>query len=427
MIDIILKRLRNKKILVAGYGREGKSTVNFLKKYIPEAKIGVADKNASALADLDNNVYNLYHGEDYLKAAAEYDIVIKTPGISLKDIDIEPSLLSSQTDLFLEAFNNQIIGVSGTKGKSTTSTLIYHLLKSAGKDVILAGNIGLPVFDCINDIKSNTVIVYELSAHQLQFITKSPHIGVLLNVFEEHLDHFGTFENYKNAKLNIMRLMCENDKAILCSELAQIADEMNVPYSIFNDFNIDEYEHIISECPLKGEHNKLNIKAALSACCSYGFSMEELLPHLKTFKPLEHRQEYVGVYHGLTFYNDSISTVPQATIAALTTIKNVNFLLLGGMDRGIDYQPLIDFLSNNVVPFVLITGDAGRNIKKRLESVDYKGEIIEYDDMESAMKILKRFYKNGDICLLSPAAASYDRYKNFEERGSIFKKLASEF
>ncbi|MBO5854306.1 MAG: hypothetical protein J6Q61_06180, partial [Bacteroidales bacterium] len=175
MIDSIFKRLRGKKILIAGFGREGKSTLNFLSKFLPHAVIGVADMNESALQGLDNERYNLYYGENYLDASCNYDIVIKTPGISVKDINIECSKISSQTDLFLEAFHNQVIGVTGTKGKSTTSTLIYHLLKESGKDVVLAGNIGIPIFDCIQNINKRTIIVYELSAHQLQFINRSPH------------------------------------------------------------------------------------------------------------------------------------------------------------------------------------------------------------------------------------------------------------
>ena len=242
MIDSIFRRLRGKKILVAGFGREGKSTLNFLNKFLPNAVIGVADMNESALQMLDNKRYNLYYGENYLDAASDYDIVIKTPGISVKDINIEYSKISSQTDLFLEAFHNQVIGVTGTKGKSTTSTLIYHLLKESGKDVILAGNIGIPVFDCIGNINKRTIIVYELSAHQLQFIGRSPHVGVLLNVFEEHLDHFGTFEKYKEAKINVLRYMKDNDIAVLNNELSFTADLLQQRYVTFESYNFDDYD-----------------------------------------------------------------------------------------------------------------------------------------------------------------------------------------
>lgn len=427
MLDSIFKRLRGKRILIAGFGREGQSTLRFLQKFLPNAEIGIADKNESAFKCVDKQSYTIYCGDDYLKNASDYDIVIKTPGISVKDIDIDKDLISSQTDLFIEAFHSQVIGVTGTKGKSTTSSLIYHLLKESGKDVILAGNIGIPVFDCVQNINRRTIIVYELSAHQLQFINKSPHVGILLNVFEEHLDHFGTFEKYKEAKINVLRYMGENDVAIVNNRLCFESLILDKKYVDFENYNFEDYNIKWDSIPILGEHNKLNVKAALCACYAFGLTIDELIPHLYTFKPLEHRQEYVGTFNGVKFYNDSISTIPQATIAALNTIKNVNFLLLGGFDRGIDYEPLAEFLKYNVLSYILITGDAGRSIKKQLQNVGYEGEVLEYEDMQSAFILINKYSKEGDVCLLSPAAASYDRYKNFEERGKVFKELANNF
>ncbi len=427
MLDSIFKRLRGKRILIAGFGREGQSTLRFLQKFLPNAEIGIADKNESAFKSIDKQTYTIYYGDDYLKDASDYDIVIKTPGISVKDIDIDKDLISSQTDLFLEAFHSQVIGVTGTKGKSTTSSLIYHLLKESGRDVILAGNIGIPVFDCVQNINRRTIIVYELSAHQLQFINKSPHVGILLNVFEEHLDHFGTFEKYKEAKINVLRYMGENDVAIVNNRLCFESLILDKKYVDFENYNFEDYNIKWDYIPILGEHNKMNVKAALCACYAFGLTIDELIPHLYTFKPLEHRQEYVGTFNGVKFYNDSISTIPQATIAALNTIKNVNFLLLGGFDRGIDYEPLAEFLKYNVLSYILITGDAGRSIKIQLQNVGYKGEVLEYEDMRSAFFLIKKYSKEGDVCLLSPAAASYDRYKNFEERGKVFKEFANNF
>ncbi len=427
MLDSIFKRLRGKRILIAGFGREGQSTLRFLQKFLPNAEIGIADKNESSFKCIDKQSYTIYYGDDYLKDASDYDIVIKTPGISVKDIDIDKDLISSQTDLFIEAFHSQVIGVTGTKGKSTTSSLIYHLLKESGKDVILAGNIGIPVFDCVQNINRRTIIVYELSAHQLQFINKSPHVGILLNVFEEHLDHFGTFEKYKEAKINVLRYMGENDVAIVNNRLCFESLILDKKYVDFENYNFEDYNIKWDYIPILGEHNKMNVKAALCACYAFGLTIDELIPHLYTFKPLEHRQEYVGTFNGVKFYNDSISTIPQATIAALNTIKNVNFLLLGGFDRGIDYEPLAEFLKYNELSYILITGDAGRSIKIQLQNVGYEGEVLEYEDMRSAFFLIKKYSKEGDVCLLSPAAASYDRYKNFEERGKVFKEFANNF
>ena len=421
-VNTIFKRLRGKRILILGFGREGKSSLAFIQKYLPHAIVGVADKNAEALKDLSGIA--VYSGENYFDAVNDYDIVIKTPGISLKDKDIDLSKITSQTDLFLEEFHSQIIGVTGTKGKSTTSTLIYHLLKESGKDAILAGNIGIPVFDIIDQITNKSIIVFELSAHQLQFIHRSPHIGILLNVFEEHLDHFGTFEAYRDAKLNIIRKMGETDWAVTNDEFCYEAETMMVrslSYQYY-DFGVDW-----DKIPLKGEHNRLNVKAALCAINAFGVPVDEVLPHLYTFQPLEHRQELVGTFGGVTFYNDSISTIPQAAIAALQTIKNVTFLLLGGFDREIDYTPLIDYLLKNPVKHILYTGKAGNRMCEMLQHAGYQGDIKNFKDLNEAFEIIKSLSKNGDVCLLSPAAASYDQYRNFEERGRVFKTLSREF
>lgn len=397
----------------------------FIRENLPDTVVGVADGNANVLAGLEeSHDVKTYSGRNYLDAVNDYDIVLKTPGISLKDRDVDFSKITSQTDLFLEEFHDRVIGVTGTKGKSTTSSLIDHLLKESGRESFLVGNIGVPVFDVIDKLTQNSMIVFELSAHQLQFIHRSPHVGILLNVFEEHLDHFGTLDAYKNAKLNIVRKMGEGDWAVTRNELSfDLADSSAhiIDYEYY-DFGVD-WENI----PLKGEHNRLNVNAALCACYACGIPVDELIPHLYTFRPLEHRQELVGTFGGVTFYNDSISTIPQAAIAAVETIKNVKFLLLGGYDREIDYSPLVEYLMNNKVEHLLFTGNAGKRMMSMLENTGYQGDMTTFANLPEAFSIIRKKAKQGDVCLLSPAAASYDQYRNFEERGRIFKALAEKF
>lgn len=424
-INVIFKRLRGKSILILGFGREGRSSLAFIRKFLPHAVLGVADGNGDALAGLEENYkVKTYSGANYLDAINDYDLVLKTPGISLKDKEIDLSKITSQTDLFLEEFHDRIIGVTGTKGKSTTSTLISHLLKESGRDVFLVGNIGIPVFDVIEKLTQNSLIVFELSAHQLQFIHRSPHVGILLNVFEEHLDHFGTFEAYRNAKLNIIRKMGDGDWAVTTDEFGfEVGDFFGriISYPYY-DFEVDW-----NSVPLKGAHNVLNVKAALCACGAFGIPADEVIRHLYTFKPLEHRQELVGIFGGVTFYNDSISTIPQAAIAAVETIKNVRFLLLGGYDREIDYTPLTEYLMKNKIEHLLFTGNAGKRMMSMLENAGYQGDMTTYANLPEAFSIVQSKAKTGDVCLLSPAAASYDQYKNFEERGRLFKSLAENF
>lgn len=432
MFELILNRLRGKRILILGFGREGKSSFHFVQKYLPNAEVAVADKN-----ELEGVKY---FGNYYLEAMYDYDIVIKTPGISLKDFDTKGVEITSQTDLFLSQFHAQTIGISGTKGKSTTTSLIYHLLKSSGRDAILTGNIGIPCFDIMEDIKPDSIVVYELSAHQLEYVHNSPHVGVLLNVFEEHLDHFGTFERYKSAKLNLLRFMGEDDTAIIHDTL--INDALRViarkakQSRVFTQCDFDEIDR--SALPMKGEHNYLNVKAALLACDAYGVDYRELKPYLYTFKPLEHRLEPVGTFGGVTFVNDSISTIPQAAISACKALQKVDFLLLGGFDRGIDYQPLVDYLKENPVPHLLFTGKAGERLMQLMDGISTGAmtkvpesvegpSLFNYSNMEEAFAYLKKHAKQGDVCLLSPAASSYDQYKNFEERGRKFKALAEAF
>lgn len=434
MFDLILNRLRGKRILILGFGREGKSTLTFVKKHLPEAVVAVADKN---------EMEGVKHfGASYLEAMYDYDIVIKTPGISLKDFDTKGVEITSQTDLFFNQFRKQTIGISGTKGKSTTTSLIYHLLKSSGRDAILTGNIGIPCFDVMEDIKPESIVVYELSAHQLEYVHQSPHVGVLLNIFEEHLDHFGTFERYKSAKLNLLRFMDKDDFAIIHDSLSLdarcvIASEAT-PSRVFSQFDISNLVDSTA-LSLKGDHNLLNIKAALLACDAYGVDYHELIPYLYTFKPLEHRLEPVGTFGGVSFVNDSISTIPQATIQACKALGRVDFLLLGGFDRGIDYQPLADFLRENPVPHLLFTGKAGERMMRLMAGFG-EGAGIEipdgivpplqglvlthYSTMEEAFAYIAAHAQKGDVVLLSPAASSYDQYKNFEERGRKFKALA---
>ena len=432
--DMILNRLRGKRILILGFGREGKSTLRFLNKYLSDAVVAVADKNEMEGVQ--------YFGTGYLESMYDYDIIIKTPGISLKDFDTKGVEITSQTDLFLSQFHAQTIGITGTKGKSTTTSLIYHLLKSSGRDAILTGNIGIPCFDVMEDIKPDSIVVYELSAHQLEYVHNSPRVGVLLNIFEEHLDHFGSMSRYAATKLNIMRYMGEDDTAVIHETLMEDAWRLFVNNIVFSLFDTDDLIDRTA-LPLIGAHNLLNVKAALLACYAYGVDIRELVPHLYTFKPLEHRLEPVGTFDGVTFVNDSISTIPQAAISACQALGRVDFLLLGGFDRGIDYQPLVDYLKEHSVPHLLFTGKAGERMMQLIAKVP---ELVEgptqkakapepvegptlyyYPTMEEAFAYLSAHAQPSDVCLLSPAASSYDQYKNFEERGRKFKALAKSF
>ncbi len=420
-LNNILHFLRGHSILILGFGREGRSTLSFLQHHLSDATIGIADRNAIPQETLpQQHHYQLFEGENYLDAIEGFDLIIKTPGIPTRLLNLKSQqVLTSQTDLFLAAFHHQTIGISGTKGKSTTSSLIFHLLKSTGYSCFLTGNIGIPCFDVIAQINPETRIVFELSAHQLENVRHSPHIAVLLNIFEEHLDHFGSFEAYREAKLNLIRFAAAEDVVILHRDLQTDIKQLKAKLRIFPSNNLPQPLLL----QLVGLHNQWNAQAALMAVEAVGVQRNKLLQPLAEFKGLPHRLEYLGKKAGIHFYNDSIATIPEACVAALETLKKVDFLLIGGFDRGIRYEILTDYLQQHPVSHLLLTGAVGRRIAELLAQNNPLMQFHFYDDMESAFQVLIDQKKPDDVCLLSPAASSYDRYKNFEHRGEVFKAL----
>jgi len=423
MIELIINKLRNKKILILGFGREGQSSLKFLLGHFPQAEIGIADQQPIDPASIrlsHNQRVNIHTGVDYLSSLTDYDLVLKSPGISLKTAVTGETIISSQTDLFLEAFSHQVIGVTGTKGKSTTASLIHHLLTASGEHSILTGNIGIPCFDIMQLIEDDTWVVFELSANQLENIRHSPHIAVLLNIYEEHLDHFGTFEAYSHAKYNIMRFCRQGDVVVSHTDFYKSGNSCQATVSLFSGSGMD---HLTTLSPLKGKHNLLNIKASLLAVTNAGVPESEALRHLPSFSGLPHRLEYIGCVEGVHYYNDSIATIPEATIAAIEAIGKVSFLLLGGFDRGISYQSLVDYLTEHQVPDILLTGKAGQRISELLDKVELKSRRHWFNNLTQAIETVREIAKPGDICLLSPAAASYDQYKNFEQRGELFREI----
>jgi UDP-N-acetylmuramoylalanine--D-glutamate ligase len=446
-VRAIIDKLSNKNILLLGFGKEGKSSYAFIRKYLPQVSVTVANKDEltdTSVFAHDPHTY-LLTGKHYLDTINEYDIVLKSPGISLKHIihSLDRNKISSQTDLFLRAFAPQCIGVTGTKGKSTTASFIYHVLKYLKNDTLLAGNIGIPLFDIVEDITPNTKIVLELSSHQLEFIRKSPHISILLNLFEEHLDHYNSLLDYQQAKLNIACYQSADDYFIYNTTDISIANLLKtskitsnlVGFSLLDNplatiYTKNQYFYkkeekiceITPDFPLKGEHNLLNTTALIAAIvCMEDVDLSQIKDAVYSFHGLPHRLEFIGEFDGILFYNDSISTVPQASIAAVQSLKNVNTLILGGFDRGIDYQPLIDFIENSEIENIIFTGEAGKRMLSLSNNLKNK-RLFFKESYTEIVSLAKMHTKKGSICLLSPAAASYDQFRNFEHRGDTFKK-----
>ena len=452
MIEFFKNKITGKRLLILGFGREGESTYKFLRKHFPTMYLTIADYNEQSIKKCNDDYLSFITGSGYLHNISDYDLIFKSPGISLKDISISREKITSQTDLFLEYYSKQIIGITGTKGKSTTSSLIYYCIKLFTQDAVLVGNIGVPPFDMIDDIKKNTRIVFELSAHQLEYISKGPHTAILLNLFQEHLDYFNTFENYQSSKFNITKLQDSTDNFIYNADDDLIHEHLSknkltrnyYPYSyktpvnkgcwiednklyFFDDALPPMIIDLSGERYLAGDHNLLNIMAAACACRITGIPYKKIKEGITAFKGLEHRIEYVGEYNGIIYYNDSIATIPEATIEAIKTLKKVSTLILGGFDRGIDYSHLIEFLVSSKIKNLVFLGNAGKRMLDGIKNFDVKNIDIEFaETFVAAVNIAKAKTKPSEICLLSPAAASYDMFKNFEERGHVYKKIVRE-
>jgi UDP-N-acetylmuramoylalanine--D-glutamate ligase len=423
MYPPIIDFIKDKSVLLLGFGREGRSTLEYIRKYLPEKQLTLADRNP---VNPDDAFVTLVTGEGYLDGINGYDLVIKSPGISVKDVDIEDrSKITCQVDLFLRFAPCHKIGITGSKGKTTTSTLTYLMLKQAGVDALLIGNIGVPVLECIEDVNESTVAVIEMSSHQLEFCVSSPEVAVFTNIFEEHLDHYrGGFAGYVGAKTNIARYQKESDTFIYGekSDIPEYVDlsrikSKKIPVSA-STFDLPfENEHLL------GEHNRTDVGYAFAASGVFGVTAQQAVAAANSFEGIEHRMEKVGTFEGITFYNDCIATIPFAVMNAVRALKTVGTLIIGGKDRGLDYGGFVEDLLGAGLDNIICMPDTGYKIGKQLEQSGAKSRIIYAENMDEAVRAAFEYTKKGKICLLSPAASSYNVYKNFEEKGKHYKSL----
>ena len=431
----IIEYIKEKKILILGYGREGISTYNYIRKHLPEKKLTIADKN---YINLDDKNVDVICGDDYLSYLGDFDIVFKSPGIAfLDDVKYPPTTeITCQTDMFLRFAEPIVVGITGSKGKTTTSTLIYEMLKAGGKNTCLIGNIGVPVFEKADE-SEDLIAVIEMSSHQLEFTTASPKVAVLVNIYEEHLDHYKTgFSGYANAKLNITRYQTKEDYFVYNDE-QDVGHGLDVTKSIggtpikvgftkaSNDEFVNELWHSTEH--LKGEHNRQDIAYALAVARVFGVDDDSVRNAIKGFKGIEHRMEFVGKFNGVSYYNDSIATIPTAVMGAIKALKNVETLIFGGLDRGIDYEEFTEFLIKSDIKNLIGLPETGHDILDDVKLHNTLVNAIYAENMEDAVINAVRETKENGVCLFSPAAASYNFYKNFEEKGRHFKELVVKY
>ncbi len=411
---MVTESFKNKKILIWGYGREGKSTEKWIGTHTSPSSVDIFEGTPEEMA---------------AGKGSDYDIIIKSPGIVWPPAGSEPSpaidelsgKMTSQTEIFISAFRDNVIGITGTKGKSTTSSMLAHVLSGLlDKKVILAGNIGLPCLDYYDDAANGAVVVLELSCHQLKNARTSPRIAVFLDLYEEHLDYYGTLEAYFLAKSHIVSNQVKGDRAYIGENVPDISSDSEQIRVIPDASDLEGID-----LQLYGEHNRVNAYFVKKICMDeFGLPEEKVLESLGSFEALPHRMKNIGNHAGINWYDDSISTIPEAAISACESIPDAQVILIGGMDRGISYKVLEDYIREHTEYRFICMYATGKRIAD--EGCAGLPNICVVNDLKEAVDKAFEITDKGRGCVLSPAAASYGYFKNFEERGDAFALLVRE-
>lgn len=411
------------KVAVIGEGVEGKSAQNYWQARGHE--IEVRDQQ---------------QGPDYLKGLNQFDLIVRSPGVKPKDIfkanpNLDTAKITSVTNEFLAECPAKVIGVTGTKGKGTTASLIAAMLEAAGHKVWLGGNIGVPALDLLDQVQPEDWVVLELSSFQLMDARISPHVAVMLMMAEDHADWHSSMKEYLTAKQNIFRYQQPGDRAVfnacdiysLQSGLQAPSDQ--VQYNCQDGAWVHQDEIKFQDQPickieivsLPGRHNLDNICAAITAVWPLVEDPQPLTKALKAYQGLEHRLERVTEVAGVTYINDSYSASPGAALAAIRAFEQPMVLILGGFDRGLSYEAVAREIKQRNLRQVIVIGEISPKISKALDAVGYTDYILAPADMSEIVQAAAKAAQPGDVAVLSPGAPSFDMFKNFKERGEHFK------
>jgi len=416
-----IEELKDKKILILGFGKEGRDTFKFLRKLFPKKILGIADQNKFSISNFQFSNVRWHLGKNYLKALLKYDIIFKSPGIPIHLPEVEKAYkqkkIITQTEIFFQNCKGKIIGITGTKGKSTTSSLIYKILKKAGFKAHLVGNIGVPVLKLLFTSTPKDIYVYELSCHQLYNLKKSPHIAVILNIYPEHLDYYSSFKEYIKSKANITRYQTKKDFLIYNSEdkvVREIAKDSKA-----------------KKIPIKGKFYQQNVEAAKAVGKIFKIPQQNMDEVIKNFKGLPHRLEFIGTFRGIKFYNDALSTIPETTILALDLLGDkIQTIILGGYDRGLSFEKLAKRILKSKIKTIIFFPTTGGRIFKEIQKHQKRKIKFRYffvNNMKDAVKLAYRNTKKGKICLLSTASPSFSIFKDYKEKGNLFKKYVKQY
>jgi UDP-N-acetylmuramoylalanine--D-glutamate ligase len=442
--------LNNKRVLVVGLGNSGMACALFLKAH--GAHVTVSDSKPRA--DLDNDIRTLLdqgivvetggHGERTFRGQ---DLIVVSPGVPVDTPAIIQALamgesLIGEIELAAQFLPGQIVAITGSNGKTTTTTLIGEIIVADGRPTLVGGNIGTPAISLVARATAETVSVLEVSSFQLETIkTFRPKVAVVLNVTPDHLDRHRTFELYAKAKARIFENQHRDDFVVLnaddptCVEMAKSAASQVFWFSrkkevtqgawvregqiMFRDSSGQREIMLAAEIPLKGLHNLENVLAAVCAGVLLGCSPANIAETVRNFKAVEHRLELVATIGGVEYYNDSKATNVDATMKALESFPRNIHLILGGKDKGSDYSVLNTLLSARVKRVYTI-GAAAEKIESQI-----KADVVHAETLENAVKLASAATVSGDVVLLAPACASFDQFKNYEHRGRAFKESVS--
>ncbi len=409
----MIDQLKEKKILILGFGREGRDTLEFFKRRFPNKKIGIADRKKKEVAQ--KNV-ETYFGEGYLDSIKDYEVIIKSPGIPFSLIEkfSDNRVITSQTDIFLKEKRDSVIGVTGTKGKSTTSLLIHNILKKERKDVYLLGNIGEPV---LNFLEKSGIFIYELSSFQLQTTKTSPGIALILNIFKDHLDQHKNFKRYRDSKKNILKFQKTGDKLIY-NEKDPIILEM---------IKSSKADKIAFNPERRIKNSAVYLEPILKTVKLFGVSEKKARKVIKKSSFLPHRMELVGEFREIKFFNDSAATIPEAAAQAVKNTKALKALITGGVDKGGDYDVLAEEIAESGLELLVLFPETGKYVEKKLRKITKNPpKIIYADSMNDAVLNVYENISSGS-CLLSPASSSFNMFSSYKDRGDQFKKYVKKY
>jgi len=450
-----IRELKGRKVALWGFGREGRATLRWLHKHLPDLPLTVLNDNPLPpnTGTAENENVRFLTGTKATDAIPSYDIIIKSPGISIyrpevSDAQANGVCFTSATQLWFEEHPRmQTICVTGTKGKSTTSSLITEMLRKSGANVMLGGNIGVPLLSQTDLPTPPEIMVIELSSYQTSELNASPSVGLLLNLFPEHLDWHGNAATYFRDKIRLFNNI--PDKSVIINHTDPITQQFSHRWPDAHRFNHPDGFHIankhicrgaerlyaVNHVRLPGRHNLSNICAALTVLEIFGIDASESVETVATFGGLPHRLQIIGEKNRVLYVDDSISTAPEATIAAIQSFQGRKITLLaGGFDRGLPLEKLAVFLVSqsglgHSLSAVVTMPESGVRLADAIRQIlarqpDNAIKLREASDLEHAVSIAQEITPPEGVILLSPAAPSYGAFKDFEQRGEAFAALA---